>query len=282
MDREGEIYRESGEAPISGIIRGLVYGLLAAAILTPLYALLIDWNPLIYVNFVASLILGGGIGVCTGIGGQHGKIRNSIIRITTALIVTVTTLYLLWFVKMGLFTEKWDPNPASIWTSMKFVNALGPWSLKGTVAKGGILWIIWLLEAGIITWLIFSVAVGMKKDIFCESCQKWLKPKTYFPLSPIVDPTGLKSQLQQADFSQIEALQPIEDITAGASRIGITHCPDCESMSFIEVTNNTYKMKDGEPEEKAKSIVNNLSLNSARVRGLMEKWNSVEIAEDED
>jgi len=277
MQYEGGYYRESGKAPIKGIFITLLIGLGTAAICVPIYAYVIHWNPFVYINFLATLVVGLGIGLGIHIGSSVGNLRNGFVRLFLGLITIAFALYFLWFFKMGITTKQWLLfKPIELWNTINEVNVVGTWGVKDVIFKGGGLWAVWIIETIVIVWIALWMTFRAGKEIFCEQCSKWLEAETYFPLSPVLmSRKEFRNTLERADFTCLEELDPITEITDAATKISLTCCHDCDSMSYVSVEFQQYKAVKDKVDTKEKMAVENLAINADRAQSLREKWSAV-------
>ena len=76
----------------------------------------------------------------------------------------------------------WFLNPRAVIDTINILSIEGynisyrSSEIFGIGIKGGFLWIIWIIEAGLIllsSW--FFATLTLSKKIFCENCKEWIK-----------------------------------------------------------------------------------------------------------
>ncbi len=73
-----EFYRHSGRVTPASIFLALILGSIAAAILGVLYAIAINYIPVIQINFVITCIFGAAVGLTVNYLAYIGKMRNNV------------------------------------------------------------------------------------------------------------------------------------------------------------------------------------------------------------
>ena len=80
-------YEPSGVCPPEAIGFMLGIGFVTALVLGYIYTYISYYNPFIYINFIATIIFGGALGVMVSIAGQMGKNRSPKMGLIFGLIV---------------------------------------------------------------------------------------------------------------------------------------------------------------------------------------------------
>ncbi len=285
LEREGSYYRESGAVPVVSVVKLLIYGLLAAAILATIYAYLIHWNPFIYINFLGTLFFGAVVGAIAGTGGKSGKLRNTAVRGVLGFVVGLFALYFAWFVWLGATGVGWDPNPSVMWTKIKTINMIGAWSIRDLVAKGGFLWSVWGAEALLILGITAFVTCLTGKEVFCEKCQQWVEETdTFGPFSALDDPKAFKQALERGDFAQVEALAGVADPgnLQDETLVSLRCCPGCQDLAVMDVETITVTEKKGKTETDSDDLIERMLIAPERFRTLSAKWENLHRSSDDD
>src|SRR5262245_49932658 len=107
-----EFYRETGAAPLGGVVRTLGVGVPAAAILGACYGFALNQIPLIHIAFFATLAVAICGALLTAKLLKAGKIRSRPIAVILAAALGLTTWYVAWAV---------DPVARFGWKNAPFV-----------------------------------------------------------------------------------------------------------------------------------------------------------------
>ncbi|RZL18349.1 MAG: hypothetical protein EOO96_27580, partial [Pedobacter sp.] len=94
----GDKYVSSGVASPSGVLKTVLFGVLASFILPIIYIILVRLIPNIWFNAICALLLGMGLGYFIDLGIKIGKIRNFKIAIAIAVFCGLLAFYFQWVV----------------------------------------------------------------------------------------------------------------------------------------------------------------------------------------
>jgi hypothetical protein len=148
----------------------------------------------IYIGIIASLLWGLGAYYCSGWSIKITHLRNEPLAVFLGLIGAAVGFYVSWagWVSLNVVATKYRfgefvisffdfeclkyflLHPQDLWDTVKLINVDGTWLIKKMQVKGGILWVIWGLEALfylIIVIIFFSNKAGIP---YCEEIQTWL------------------------------------------------------------------------------------------------------------
>lgn len=267
-------YRPSRQFTLTGSLVMLVAGGIAAVILGYLYAYLILWNPLIYINILAAVFFGGLLGAAATIGVRFGKVRWPMVAFTNGLIVGVIGLYVSWVVWLHALAGRtgvpgvWPFDPSEIVEYMKQISVTGVWSLRGSTPTGGVLYLVWGIEALIIVLGCALVCAGSAGDPFCEDCETWTEDtninKVPFGLAENVD--QLRTALEAGDVESLTHLPlPSE---AGMSQVSLSACAGCRALGFLTVEQVLIKGSGKKAQAKRSKVVEHLILDEEKIERL--------------
>ncbi|SOD12764.1 hypothetical protein [Pedobacter xixiisoli] len=191
-------YVPSGIASPSGVLKTILFGILASFILPIIYIILVRLIPNIWFNGICALLLGMGLGFFIDLGIKIGKIRNFKVAIAIAVFCGLLAFYFQWIVFDALmysangFTFKLSgtdignlfkdafylfTHPIVLFDEIKYLNEIGTFRIKGSsTVSGGMLWFIWFGEFLVIMGgIIFAVGNGQVTQPFSETYDKWME-----------------------------------------------------------------------------------------------------------
>jgi hypothetical protein len=170
---------------VFAIVPGL--GLAAGVVGGWLYQFLIDLLPFIILGACFTLFFGFGLGLLVGLGLKWGKCRNLTLAIALGACVGVTGLGFSYFwayqsVKSDVMA---DPELAQNIGGFSFGDYLEArveygWTVtskrgtgRGTSWSGGMVYVIWLIEALIVVGVASVAPLIAARRPFCEGCDCW-------------------------------------------------------------------------------------------------------------
>ncbi|MCP3903068.1 MAG: hypothetical protein GY715_05470 [Planctomycetes bacterium] len=271
-------YVPSGRLTIGGLVMMLIFGVIGGLLLGAAYGYLIQYNPLVYVNFLATLFVGVVVGVIASVGISRGAVRSPGVAALLGVVVGVVALYVSWVFWMHALTLRagqatWLLDPAALWEGILVVNKNGAWSMKGTTPTGGVLWAIWGIEAVLIVGICAAMCRGAAGEPYCEACGRW-SADVYKDL-PLPCPVDLSALRNDLEAGNVAALKPLaggaENCRLDAS---LSACPGCPDVGFLTVRKVDIKTdRKGKTSESKSDFVKGLALAGdgiAAARGLVE------------
>ncbi|EIW94093.1 hypothetical protein HMPREF1321_0403 [Capnocytophaga sp. oral taxon 412 str. F0487] len=220
-------YKPSGKfSPIS-----FVYFILVCTIVLPIlatiYAYLIWYIPIIYLNFLVTFGFGFAIAFTVGyLVVRLGKVRNYGLAILFALIASLVAYYLQWVVwaDLAINTSEVYGNkqigvavsnvqieqllyllghPSDLFGLIGLINEEGTWAIKGNTVSGVFLTIIWVIEFLVIVIMGIVASVGRAKEPFNELADEWFKEEELPAFSYIENVSDFKQQAEQGNWEQL-------------------------------------------------------------------------------
>ncbi len=193
-------YISSGVASPSGVLKTVIFGILAAFILPIIYIILVRLIPNIWFNAICAMLLGMGLGYFIDLGIKIGKIRNFKIAIGIAVFCGLLAFYVQWVVFdtimysangftfnlsavdiKNLFKDAFflSTHPSVLFQEIKNLNEIGTFRIEGSdTVSGGMLWLIWIGEFLVImTAILFAVGNGQVTKPFSETYDKWMEQR---------------------------------------------------------------------------------------------------------
>jgi hypothetical protein len=279
-----ERYRLSGETPPTGLVPVVIIGAITSVILGFAYRHLVEWIPLIYINFFITLGFGIGLGACVGLGATLGKIRNPSVSLVFGLLFGVIGLYWSWVAYVRIMGEGFVLSPGRIFEAMEnFANThefqIGRVGGSNTSVGGGMSWyIIWGLEALMVLALSAIASYSaIASSIFCEDCNQWAESKelTFQPIEPGV----LVKALENRDYGYLEEMVPTEDKDSTHCKVTLEQCPKCDGLHVLSASNVTVsKDKKGKTKKKDSGFLDKVRVEGTALDILKAR---AEVGEDE-
>ena len=266
-------YKHSGRFTPVGLVTAGLAGCIAATILAYAYGRGIILIPEVKLAAIAAIAFGCLVGAATGYGLIWGRVRNNLLGSLLSGCVSALALYISWAVWVASTLEShhvakdvsWialAQHPVALWNLVCDINQYGTWSFSdGPTTAGGILWIIWFLEAVcVIGGGAFVGSAVMQAHAFCESCGTWCKSGAKFILAVPQNVAQLKMQLEANDLHSVETLGPSAKGTDHLD-VELDSCPQCRQFHTMSVVHTMIRRsKSGKPTVRNHTIVKHLLL----------------------
>lgn len=266
-------YQPSRRVGFLGWVVMIVVGLVAAAILSPLYVFICEATGWLYIYFVAPFIFAGALGWPIAVAARLSKVRHEVMPMIVAAVCGLLSLYLIWVFTIA---AKFDLNELifGIGGLLSRMRALASqdftvhkiaWESAQWDYPGWVRWIMWFLEAVVIV-LGPAVAVAVKGKYhvpFCERCNRYCEteePKAFNFIKP-KERAALVEALQHGDYSGLEALERVNPTRQRRSEIELIHCPTCKQMHLITIdtVDEDFNTDKGVQEDgRTENLVHNL------------------------
>ena len=277
MNLTNKYYEHSGAFGPMGLIYIVIFGTGGSLVLSAIYGYAIFYIPFVYLNFFITLGFGGLVGLLVGLGGKFGKVRNSKLLLFFGLLFGLLAEYAGWVSWIFAYTEQevLIQYPSNLWTVIKLVAENGAWSMFGWTPTGTALYIIWGIEAIMITGTSTLVSWWfLSSTPFCENCNQWVKEKySIAPIERIIDPEEFKSKTEQGDQTSLNTLKKIDSGTEAYTQIDLLHCPSCEQSCFLTVKSVEVRVdSDGKEKKDENNIMENFIINFETYGMIKEQW----------
>ena len=267
-DAQGLYYRPSGRFSFSGLVVMLAFGGVAGVVLGAAYGYLDQFNPIVYINFLATLLFGAGMALAARFGVRNGKVRSPLLAALVGIIIGVIGMYSAWVFWINALSVRskqavWAFDPGRLWSIMQAIAQHGAWSLKGTNVSGAALWIIWAIEAAIVIGICTVKCRSYAREPYCEECGAWAEPAFGgLRAGRCDDARSLRMQLEAGNLGALSALP--SPTTDRFSEIKLTMCPECQKVGYLSVAAVTIVAgRKGKAEKKSKTLVEHLRLGPA-------------------
>ncbi|WP_254513162.1 hypothetical protein [Anatilimnocola floriformis] len=273
-------YSPSGAVPIAGGLMTVAGGLFAAAAMAFVYAFIIRWIPFIYLNFLATLGFGMGMGIVITMLASMGKIRSPLFVRFTWLLTLLFGYYVYWGMTMWahgawqLGLQVFMPRAVIMFAGYLFEN--GSWGLKnGDPVTSWFLVAFWVVEFGVLAYFSYIMAVANIDQPFCEQCNEWTETEKGVAL---YHATGLEPEWDKIRLGEFQSLVQLPLLSASLSeyvRMDVNACPKCTNSNFLSIQKvKTAIDKDGDESTKESALIANMTLSGdqlAQVRLLVDQ-----------
>ena len=280
-------YRPSGEVTVAGLAAGLGGGLFAAVVLGLVYAYLMRYSPLVYLNLLCVAGYAFVLGAASGHLLKLGKMRNPAVGMCVALFVTLASYYVSWAVWLSIIVSgdkfsisPWEmaSHPFGLWGVLQVVNEKGAWSIGHGYASsknheavsGVLLWVYWTAEA--LTVLVGSMATAwyaLTTDPFCEPCNVWCEEEKDLASVHAAAPEELRRRFEAKDFAYLKTVGPKAAGDAEWHRVDLHRCPGCGMMNALSVNRQKLTVdRKGKTTVTSRNLFRGLLLTDADVRDL--------------
>jgi len=277
----GLYYKHSGRYSVTGALYAVVVGSLIACVCAAVYAYIILYCPLVYINALIAAGFGVVIGyMCAGMLKQK-KVRSDAVAVAITLIVTSVAYYFSWAVWVFALARRADTNlpfaglvgltifPNLLWGAIRAINVEGAWTLRGSAVSGIALWIVWVAELAFIYGLSLSTAYGrMEEEPFCETCEAWGTKKEKVVEAVTADINEFKQRMEAKDFHHLESAGPPNGESMEWQRIDVFSCSKCGSFHTMDSTHVKIKVESGKRKENTKMTLHHLVLTASEADAL--------------
>lgn len=273
---EGLYYQHSGKFSLGGVAFALVVGSVIACFLAFVYAYLILYIPLVYINFLITAGFGAVVGIAAAALLKNRKVRNGGVAMVTALLITAIAYYYAWVSWLWALGRRYGDagevttsvffglllQPAEVWKAILTVNENGAWSFRsGDPVTGGVLWGVWALEALIIFGASLLIAKGwMEAEPFCENCEVWCESKENVLAATTQNVEEFKQRMEAKDFRYLESLGAPAAECADWQQIDLYTCPKCMNTNTLSAKRVVLKVEKKETKKEESDILKHLVL----------------------
>lgn len=267
-------YKPSAQIPSNAYAPIIIAGIVVSFLVGGLYGYLDYLIEFVYIMFLLTIGTGAVIGVTTAFIGEKYKIRTPKPLIPFAVLFGIAAVYANWVGYIYGVSAEFGASqqlhfaPGYILELMGLFAKQGLWSFQDITPKGGLLYFVWLCEAGLIIGsTVFFLNDKFKKIPYCEPCDRWTdKIDAVTRLEPVKDQDILKAQLERADVSGLTALKRTRLSGTGTyTDIELHHCSRCQTFHTLTVTNVDVDLdKKGNEKKKESPFIHRLLIDRYR------------------
>ena len=254
-------YIPSGATSFTGILKTVLFGVLACLVLPLVYILINHWIPNIWFAAISAVLFGIGLGYFIDLGIGLGKIRNIKVAAFIALFWGLLAYYMQWV----YFDEfMYNPNgfsfnrnqegfallfedlfflfthPSALIDEIVALNEVGTFRIESSSNVSGILlWGIWFGEFAIIlTSVVLAVMYGKASEPFSEQNDAWMvKRKPFMKIPYIEDKEGLIKALDEGDLSLLK--QDMDELDNDRFAEVIVYESNGDPIKYATIVNTT-------------------------------------------
>lgn len=264
-----EAYRPSGKLGPGAIPMGLGAGLVAAVGAGWIYQRIVDWVPFIYLNAIATIVYGLVIGLAATFGLQMGKNRNPMLACIVVVFCSAVGIASTFHYSYNnvtaeihddLATDMEDAAPTleEMRAEISFkeyidVRVEGGWEVFRSELSGPLVWLVWLLEAGIVVGTGIALARAGAKMPFCEACVAW-PDEIAIGVAAGVDARALRAAAKK-DLDGVLTPTVREDGGRIDAEYKAHACSGCDARFLTVELKWEATDKKGKPEEKTETIL---------------------------
>ena len=240
---------------------GLLIGPALVLALSIVYAYIDVYNPFIYLTLIvfAGMLLG--LVMIQKLVVKLSKCRSERSSLIYGSAVGLFAVYACWVAFLFVLTRRFNEsyslgylqlltNPALVWESMGYLNDVGWFTIFKVRVSGGVLWVIWFIEAlGILGAGILGGLGVMHEEVFCEDCNGWADDIDFNLRLAITDKEAVKSMIEN-NINGLLELPAATDLQSEHIRVNIHHCAGCNKTKTLDVDLLSYTTNDkGETKE---------------------------------
>lgn len=275
-------YVDQEEFSVPKMLFGILFSIVWAYALAFVYGVLIAICPIVYLN----LFITGGFGLLLSFGvaviSRGIKNTSRKVNMTMGVVAAFFGLYFSWaayFLYVGdsdqIFVNYFQhfylvSQPILLIEGIIEANEYGLWEMFGIQFKGTVLWIVWLLEAGII---FFLCLVSTSKKIvmpFSSKHNRWYKKYILYK--------DFASIVMQYDFCNALA-NDCENVIKGMelgrasnfARVSVYYLEE-ENQQYLSVE-NVVKDAEGKKEE-AEPVIHLLCITKKEAENLIREYHA--------
>lgn len=287
-------YQASGKFNPLAFLYFIGIALIALPLLGLIYAYAIWYIPFIYINFIIAAGFGFAIGwLMTNVVVKYGKIRNNALAIGLSVLAGCIALYFHWAVwadlvlnagesygnsRIGVTVSNIDflqvfglaSEPGLLFDLIGEINEFGTWGIRSATVNGGVLTVIWIIEALIIIGIATVVPMGAAKRPFCELGDVWFEETVLPAFAYIEDRPQMLNDLENSNpesFKDLDYAKNLEDNHSAFTLFTSKH-----DENYLSISTNRAKTNDkGEIEFDSENFVEYIHLNAELKQVLLGK-----------
>lgn len=283
-----ERYAPSGRFGPLALV-GVVVAAVAAGALAWGYQFAVDWIPLVYLEFLATIGFGMALGYLVRETVVRGKLRNPAVAMATLGVVVLAGWGAsFWWAYERAVTQAHDemvkeapadepaPSREAMKAAVPFTTYLGlraeeGWHI-GRIAtsassrptiSGFLVYVVWLVELGILGFYAWKRAKGAAGVPFCEACGAWATP-TEHPAAVGGHASDVADAADAGDLRRM--LTPKTDPSAARALGYVVHaCPSCDASAWLDVTSEEVRTKGNKQVLVSRPVVKGIALTRDQV-----------------
>jgi hypothetical protein len=277
----------------------LLAGMTGAVALAFVYQYLLEWIPLIYINFLVTLGLGLVLGSLGVVVVKSGSIRNALVAALfgilfaaaaisakyyfqyTSWISTITTAVMQ---ENRIDSDQYDEVRKEVAARFDFAEHIKyrteegfdvgrPGRKGGMPIKGVLVFVVWLIELVAVGWFAVSLPMAAAGQPYSEKLASWANEEELIMTLPVTDPEmveKIRSATSVEELLQIPIPKTDQSLQFAIYRVNSIPGEEMED-AYLSVDLVAYSTNaKGETEAKTVSLVKHAILTSANREQLVE------------
>ncbi len=212
-----------------------------------LYAGLLHWNPIKFLNVIVFAVFLFGLNMILVLAVSFSDNRSKGLAGFIALILAALAVYFSWANFLAITFDEAPLsllNPSTFWLDFMKLYAEGSYTIFGVLNKGVLGAIIWLLEAAGILYLSYHASRGtVSTQVFCETCVKWverIEPLYRFTYS---NPSELVKKFEDQDLTLLDEAADATTEDTDVFSVDAASCNTCDNTHYMTLN---HVRKDNE------------------------------------
>lgn len=263
-------YKHSGRFEAGPTVIAFVAAIVCSLVFGAIYGVLVWVVPFIYVIVFGTIGLGLAVGFISGHLGKWAKIRNTPLSIVMPLLAGFAAMYAAWAGWLYAFSD-WTLlsfNPVEITRVARAIATQGAWSMFSTTPTGIWLYLIWLIEFGIVVIGAILLCAGAIAGVpFSEKTGQWAEQTYTFPPANALTPEAIaqaRQELERGDFSCFALFEPSEDHdTSAHTSFLVNYVEGFEEEMFLTISSiESHYNSEGELMVKTEPIAQHMIIDA--------------------
>lgn len=246
-----EVYAHSGKLG-TGLFVIPLLGIPAALALALVYAYIDVYSPIAGVVSILFVIgFAVALGMTLRVVGSFAKVRSAPFMTAAGILCGLVGLYAAWAgfeaALLGKAAKAGEETPGflellaapgAVWELAKLINHHGWYSIKSATPTGGVLWVMWAIEAAIV---VVGVAImapsGVVDEVFCERCDRWTALAGGPARLGLPEDDATIETLALGGPEAVEALEALPSVGEAAVRLEVElrRCDACAETATYQV-----------------------------------------------
>lgn len=292
-------YRHSGQLGL-GLPLGLLAGAAVAVAGAWLYQRFVIWVPFIYITLLGTAAFGAAIGFVVGLVMRAGKTRSLVVAGVVGALCGVlgeaASFKFDYDYRLAEAAEELSASgeiegPISAEDLSELISfgayidlrtengfSVGRGGSGGLPLTGVLVYLIWLIELGVIGGVAFWIARSRVTDTFCERCSEWMKERPV-GVRGGVDVGRLHAAVRDGDAAPL--LAPAQDPESAVSAVYAVHeCARCRENPYLTVSLTWQETNSkGKEETKTEVVAHQIGVTPGDVEALAQGLGGVAFVE---
>jgi|GEM_PF-2364547 len=255
-------YQAPDNVGIGSLIILVPSGLITSLVLGIIYGIATGLCPFIYINALITWGYGTVLGITMGKVAESMKFPSQVLGTLLTVGIGIVGAYTAW-IGWIFYASNWEAivwHPGHVASIMKEIAAEGGWSIFSFTPQGIVLYLIWLLEAGIILFFTRRKYLEFVSLPYCGHCQQWAERfSLYMPLKLISDGNSLRTGLEAEGYQALDELQIDPQADDQFGQASLFQCERCDNLNVLSINNVKVTVdKEGNASTENEPVVENI------------------------